>query len=233
MSQWWVQDVLASGGTVMLAAWVFWIIVSICLHELGHGFAALSCGDDTPRTSGHMTLSPLVHMGWVSLLVFAAVGFTWGAMPVNPSRFRGRYDDAKVAFAGPMVNLLLAGLLIVLTALWTAGAGGGWTSAPLASPGVLREVFVFLSVGAVLNRASAILNLAPLPPLDGSRIVASFVPPMRRLFETEGAAVASLIGLVLLMKIGGGPVFGLSMDATMRAVDRVTTWITPAARAVP
>ena len=76
------------------------VVISIVLHELGHGFAAIWQGDDTPRISGHMTLNPLVHMGGFSLFLLVMAGIAFGQMPVNPGRFRSRYGNALVAAAG-------------------------------------------------------------------------------------------------------------------------------------
>ena len=79
---WWVTDAL-SVSPVLLISWVVWVIGSIVLHELAHGWAAISRGDRTPIERGHMTWNPLIHMGGMSLLVFAVVGIAWGMMPVN------------------------------------------------------------------------------------------------------------------------------------------------------
>jgi hypothetical protein len=79
----WVHDLYATDQTTMLIAWIFWVIFSICLHELAHGWAALWQGDHTPRRLGHMTMNPLVHMGGWSLIAFAIIGIAWGAMPVS------------------------------------------------------------------------------------------------------------------------------------------------------
>lgn len=109
MTSWWVTSVLDSpGGGILLFSWVVWVIGSIVLHELGHGWAAIACGDDTPRRERHMTLNPLVHMGWPSLLLFAILGMAYGRMPVNPANFKSPWDDVIVALAGPMMNVLLA-----------------------------------------------------------------------------------------------------------------------------
>jgi hypothetical protein len=70
----------------------FWIIVitifSICWHELAHGYAALSQGDDNPDRTGHMTANLIIHMGWESIIFLCIGGLAWGAMPVNPAKFR-------------------------------------------------------------------------------------------------------------------------------------------------
>ncbi len=154
MSGWWVTNILSSpigpsfvstpSGAALLFAWVFWVVASIVLHELGHGWMALRCGDDTPRALGHMTLNPLVHMGGFSLIAFALIGIAWGAMPVNPHAFRGRYDDAKVAFAGPAVNVLLVIGCVLFGGLWVAfGSAAGDPLYP--------NLATFFWTGAMLN----------------------------------------------------------------------------------
>ena len=72
---------------------IFTVVISIVLHELAHGWAAIWQGDDTPKQAGHMTPDPMVHMGGMSLLMLALVGMAFGAMPVNPRNFRSRYGD--------------------------------------------------------------------------------------------------------------------------------------------
>ncbi len=81
------------------------LIVSICLHELGHGIAAISQGDDTLFKTGHLTLNPLVHMGIHSLIFLAIAGIAWGQMPVNPGKFRSpKWGNILVAAAGWFFN---------------------------------------------------------------------------------------------------------------------------------
>ena len=84
MQGWWVHKLYYGDGPVMLAAWVFWVIFSITLHELGHGWAAIRQGDETPRETGHMTWNPLVHMGPWSLAMFALIGIAWGLSRPTP-----------------------------------------------------------------------------------------------------------------------------------------------------
>lgn len=117
MNRWWVSAYWEA-DPALLVSWVFWVIVSIVLHELAHGWVAIRLGDRTPIETGRMTWNPLVHMGQTSLIVFALVGIAWGMMPVNPSSLRGRYGDAWVSLAGPAMNLALALVLIVLGGIW-------------------------------------------------------------------------------------------------------------------
>jgi Zn-dependent protease len=91
------------------------IIISIVIHELAHGVAALSQGDDTPSVSGHMTPNPVVHMGYASLIFLCIAGISWGAMPVNPSKFRHpKWSNIWVSAAGPLSNFLLGTLCIAV-----------------------------------------------------------------------------------------------------------------------
>lgn len=181
---WWVTDALEQSPT-LFAAWVFWVLFSITLHELAHGWAAIQRGDRTPVELGRMTLNPVVHMGPMSLIVFAIIGIAWGVMPVNPSRMRGRHADAVVAAAGPMMNLSLA--------LVCGGAAGAIVRYADPSGGVWFHPWLFFHVGCWLNLLLAMFNLLPAPPLDGSRILASFVPSYRRLIEGEHAIPLMII----------------------------------------
>lgn len=181
---------LPNAGRVALAAWLTWIVVSIVLHELAHGWAAIRCGDDTPRLMGHMTLDPIKHMGFYSLVALAVCGLTWGAMPVNVENLRRRHDDALVALAGPLTNVLLAILCLAASIL----------SKILLSGNALDYATIVLFLGLVLNSTLALFNMLPVPPLDGSKVVASFVPVYRSFIYTPGAAV---VGLIFVFTMGG------------------------------
>ncbi|MEM1107381.1 MAG: site-2 protease family protein [Planctomycetota bacterium] len=153
---------------------VFTVVVSIVLHELAHGWAALRLGDQTPRIEGRMTGNPLVHMGPFSLLALALVGIAWGSMPIDPTRLKGRYGDVIVSAAGPAMNLLLA--IVALTALGLFQRFG-----PTSAPGTpLDNLTQFLFIAGLYNILLLMFNLLPAPPLDGSRILASFAPAYER-----------------------------------------------------
>lgn len=167
-------------------SWVFVIVFSIVLHELGHGFAAIWQGDDTPRLMGHMTWDPVVHMGPVSLALVAVFGFGFGAMPVNPSRFRSRYGDAIVSFAGPAMNILIALISLTILGLWMRTSGdmspaewGAWLG-PSDGTAVFLVGRILLLLG-FLNIVLAVLNLMPIPPLDGSNVLMNFSPAYARI----------------------------------------------------
>lgn len=216
MGGWWVADIYHQSPP-MLVAWVFWIIASIVLHELAHGWSAIKLGDRTPIETGHMTWNPLVHMGPVSLIMFALVGIAWGAMPVNPGRLRGRYGDAIVSAAGPAMNLaLFVGCTIVAGVLRSAIGSN--------PPEFMNNFLIFFSIGSMLNLALMLFNLLPVPPLDGWRIAASFIPRLNSFFTSEKGAVVALILFAVIFMRAGNILFGFAMQASgwsIRTIDSI------------
>jgi Zn-dependent protease len=149
---------------------VLTVVLSICVHELAHGVAALWYGDRTPIERGHMTLNPAVHMGLFSVILLLLAGIAWGAMPVDESRLRGRYAPAAVAFAGPLSNFVLAALGLVALGLWQR-----FDERTLSEmPNALQNLRYLLWIFGITNVALGLFNLIPVPPLDGSRILGNF-----------------------------------------------------------
>lgn len=202
------NDVKPGLGIIAFAAWCLWIVVSICLHELAHGWAALRCGDQTPRELGHMTLNPIKHMGWTSLIVFLVLGFAWGAMPIRPGRFRNGLDHAFVAVAGPALNAILAAACLIVTVI-----------ADLVLHDRTSPVFIVPFLGLWLNILLAVFNMLPLPPLDGSKVVAGFVPALREVVYRPQSVMVGIIGLVFINRVLGIRFMDLSLDASVQLVD--------------
>lgn len=153
---------------------IFQIVVllySVILHEMAHGFMAVHLGDPTPKLMGRLTLNPLRHIdpfGSIVLPIITSIaGFGFGyAKPVqfNPRNIRDfRYGSAKVALAGPSVNLALA----VLSGLLVRYL--------LAIPGA-EALAGLLSFVVMINLTLGIFNLMPIPPLDGHHIIFAFLP---------------------------------------------------------
>ena len=196
---WWIGDRAQEGRYVELLSWIVWVLLSITLHELAHGWAAIRQGDDTPLRLNRMTFNPFVHMGMNSLIVFALCGIAWGQMPVNRYRFKdGHRGDVYVSAAGPAMNLLIAVVCVILLTLWIRL---GPQDSNLA-----RNVTIFLELGVGLNLILAPFNLLPIPPLDGSRILAGFSPRVRELYERPQAQRFGLfifIAIFFMTPIGG------------------------------
>lgn len=200
----------------MLASQIVWVIGSICLHELAHGWAAIRFGDRTPIETGHMTWNPLVHMGTASLIVFALVGYAWGLMPVNPSRMRGRHAPTLVALAGPAMNLLLATLSCVTLAVWMR-----YGTPESVGENLARNLRVFFYMGVVLNLVLAALNLMPIPPLDGSRILAGLSRGYRQLISHPNAPLIGLIVFVMGWQLIGPAVSSLAAAAGLETAKAI------------
>lgn len=143
------------------------VIISITLHELAHGWAAIRLGDNTPIHTGHMTGNPLVHMGPFSIAALLLIGIAWGQMPIDPTRMRGKYAEALVALAGPATNFLLAFLALTGLGLWLQFGG------PIDTQ-LEENVRILLEAFGGINLLLGVFNLLPVPPLDGSHILANF-----------------------------------------------------------
>lgn len=153
--------------------WALAIVSAITIHEAAHAFAADRLGDDTPRRQGRVTLWPLAHLdplGSLFMLVtyFSGFGVGWGRpVQFDPTNFRQsvnrRLGSALVAFAGPLSNMILAGVLsLVLRAnLFPADDANTMILLKLIQINVLLFFF----------------NLLPLFPLDGSHLLANAMPP--------------------------------------------------------
>lgn len=211
---WWVHDVYQSeNGLVTLLSWVFWVLGSITLHELAHGWMAIRQGDRTPIYLNRMTANPVVHMGPQSLLIFAIIGIAWGQMPVNPRHFRhGRWSDVLVAMAGPMMNILLALFCLTGVSLWIMY---GPDKEPLAA-----NVAIFLGTGGVLNIVLAVFNLFPVPPLDGSRILAGFSRSFERFVDGPNAMMVGMFFLMAVFLTPLGSLIWVGADAITGAYIR-------------
>ena len=178
------------------------LLLAITLHEVAHGWMALRCGDTTAKAQGRLSLNPLRHIDPVGtvlvpglLYFFGGFIFGWAKpVPVNYNRLRRpKRDMALVALAGPGSNLAMA-LGWGLVALVGHGLQDtlSWLGEPLLLMGV---------VGIDVNVMLGVLNLVPIPPLDGSRVLAGLLP------DRFGLAMArmepyGLIVLVLLLASG-------------------------------
>ena len=169
-------------------------LLCIMVHEISHGLAAYALGDRTAKDQGRLSLNPLRHIDWIGLVMLLLFHFGW-AKPVQVDLRRFRHpkrDMAITALAGPASNFLLAILfLFIYGLLYAVCAGsylGSWVLALLNST-------VFLSI------ALGLFNLIPFPPLDGSKILFSFLPDNAylRLMMLERYGMVVLIVLVLIL----------------------------------
>jgi len=214
MSGWWVHAYVQNGEYVVLLSWIFWVLFSITFHELAHGWTAIWQGDRTPIELNRMTANPIVQMGTHSLIIFAICGIAWGQMPVNPHRFRdGRRGDIYVSAAGPAMNLLIGAVCTLLLVLWLKFCPAG--------SNLYQNIAIFLFYGVGLNFVLAPLNLLPIPPLDGSHILAGFSNKARDLYNHPQAP---LFGMMIFMVVFfmtpiGSMFFGIAWLGAILIID--------------
>ena len=135
-------------------------------------------------------------MGWVSLAMLCLVGTCFGAMPVDPSRFRRRRSFVLVAAAGPLMNLLLALLTLTSLAAWNLSMTSG---VPDSDTG--ENLQAFLWTFGYCNVALFFFNLIPIPPLDGSTVLAGFSRGYARIVESVRNPAIFLIALMLVFAL--------------------------------
>ncbi len=181
------------------------ILLAVTLHEVAHGWMAKMYGDRTAEMLGRLSLNPIKHIdpiGTVLLPAFMAIttGFIFGwakPVPVAFNNLRNpKKDMAKVALAGPGANLIMMILWVIfLKIALLLPASISWLSIPL---------LYMASVGVYINCILMVLNLLPLPPLDGSRILASFLPnPLAYKFsKIEPYGLIILMALLFLGFLG-------------------------------
>lgn len=185
----------------LIAIWALPVIFAITLHEAAHGWAAEQLGDKTARMLGRVSLNPIKHIDPIgTLLVPAGLlflgGFIFGwakAVPITQRNFkRPERDMAIVAIAGPAANLLMAILWALVLKLGIMLVSGYPE---------LGQFLIFSGIaGLSINLILMLLNLLPIPPLDGSRIVSAMLPkPMAWQYNRlEPFGLFILLGLVVL-----------------------------------
>ncbi len=191
------------------------LIFAITVHEVAHGWVASKLGDPTARMLGRLTLNPVKHIDPIGTLLVPGIllllgGFIFGwakPVPVDWRNLRNpRRDMALVAAAGPGANLAMA-------IGWTLIAKLGLLLAPV-SPWASLPLILMGKVGIYLNLILMVLNLLPLPPLDGGRVLVGLLPPraaasVARIEPYGFYILLALLFLGVLGRIIGPPIFVL------------------------
>lgn len=140
------------------------LVISITVHEFMHGFVSNRLGDPTPKQAGRLTLNPLRHLDPLGSIMIFLVNFGWGKpMPINPTYYkRPRRGAMYVSLAGPLSNFFIAVVTVLIM-----------RAAHLGNDSFIGISFYYL---AVISVYLGVFNLIPVPPLDGSKVLAAFIP---------------------------------------------------------
>ncbi len=186
-----------------ITIWVLPVMFAIIIHEIAHGWTALRLGDTTAKSMGRLTLNPVSHIDPVGsllvpgMLLLTSAGFLFGwakPVPVNAARLHNpRRDMMVVAVAGPFSNLLMLLVWAFIAKICLVLDG--------ASSAASYLIFHMGAAGLLINAALMMLNLLPVPPLDGSRVVEGLLPTQIAIMYNKLGQYGLLI-LIALMFTG-------------------------------
>lgn len=160
-----------------IAVWALPVLFAITFHEVAHGWVANLLGDKTAKMLGRLSLNPVKHIDPIGTIVVPIAmvvlqtGFVFGwakPVPVNTRNLKSpRKDMAIVAAAGPISNLLMAVFWVFIFKLG---------STVISDPAIAQGIMAMGRAGIIINLILFIFNLFPIPPLDGSKVLAGFLP---------------------------------------------------------
>jgi len=215
-----------AASVTSLTVWIIPVIFAVTMHEAAHGFMARLFGDMTATRMGRVTLNPVKHIDPFGTVVLPALcllmpggGFLFGYAKPVPVNFRAfkhpRSATVAVAIAGPGMNVLLAFVSLLLLRCLPA----------MPSNGVLW-IGENLDNSAYINVFLAVLNMLPLPPLDGGRVLVAILPrPLARpVASLEGSGILILIGLLFFLPMLGAQ-FGQDWNVFRYIVGMPAQWL--------
>lgn len=178
------------------------IVLALTIHEYSHAMAAYAMGDNTAKQYGRLTLNPIAHMdplGFLCLIVTRRFGWA-KPVPVNDMNFKNRKKGMLlVSLAGPMSNFITALVIAIIYAVFYKSIG--------------EMIRTMLQIAYIINLSIGVFNLIPIPPLDGSKILESFLTDRQRFFMRRYAIYSNIIIILLIFSGIIGSILGPAIFA--------------------
>jgi len=198
------------------------ILLAFTFHEYAHAIVADKLGDETPRLQGRITLNPFAHIDIIGFIMILLVNFGW-AKPVqtNPSVYKNYYkDDLKVSIAGPLANLFIAIVAVILLVLFE--------KVVLSNENLYQIIYTIIYFTAYLNSLWFFLNLLPVPGFDGFHILNDIFP--KQLYKVSNTLYNYRMAIFLILVlplIGKYSVFdflvGVPGEALLNSLYKIIT----------
>ncbi len=184
------------------------LLISITVHEWAHGFTAYKFGDPTPQLQGRLSFNPFAHLDPVGTLMLFIVGIGWAKpVEINPNNIIDKPKLMMVAFAGPLSNFILAFIFSLVLYFFVVSFS---TDPFTQGNGLIMLAIMLFGMIIRINIALGIFNLLPIPPLDGSNIIANLLPDKLARSYYNLAPFGFPILLILLISGGLSYIFNFA-----------------------
>ncbi|WP_319471501.1 site-2 protease family protein [uncultured Pseudodesulfovibrio sp.] len=197
------------------------LLMALVCHEVAHGYVAYLLGDPTAKSQGRLTLNPIRHLDPIGTLAFFFVHFGWAKpVPVNPGYFKDpRKGMLLTALAGPGINFLLAAAFatvihILISIEFTTGG---------MAEKIIVPLYLISQAAVFVNLILGVFNLIPIPPLDGSNVLAYFLPRQLayKYMSLSRYGFIILIGIIIAGQYTGVSLVGRIILPTVQAMTRL------------
>ncbi|MCH5210098.1 MAG: site-2 protease family protein [Oscillospiraceae bacterium] len=191
-------------------------LVALTGHELAHAYVSAKLGDPTPRMHGRLTVNPLAHLDLVGTLLMIFTGFGWAKpVMVDPRYYKNRKQGmALTAIAGPVANLIMAFLALLIYALIYVIC----VKLNFQASKVVNIAGMIFGAFAIRNLCFMVFNIIPIPPLDGSKVLGMFLPDKTYYTMLQYERYSMILIMVLSLTGAFSRIIGVGVNAFMNGI---------------